>query len=265
MKVNIMPCRYPLKPTEWPLLLQEGIERHGDKTRISQSVDASDVHVFWGLRRRWGRQAIQEGKKSLVIERAYLGDRFKWHSMGFDGLNGKANFCNGNVPDDRWVKYWKESVKPWKAGGDYALVIGQVPGDSALNGLNIYTWAAETVLKALEHYDRVIFRPHPLDKNKHHVGGAEYSTRTLEEDLKDAAVVITYNSNTAVDAVMNGVPAIAMDKGSMAWQVASHAIGEPLYTGDRDDWGRKIAYAQWLPDEIQSGEAWEHLRGFVNG
>ena len=71
-------------------------------------------------------------------------------------------------------------------------------------------------MKAFEHYDRVIFRPHPLDKNKHPVGGAEYSTRTLEEDLNDAAVVITYNSNTAVDAVMNGVPAISMDKGG-AW------------------------------------------------
>lgn len=265
MKINIMPCRFPLKDTEWPLLLKAGVESCGDTAKISQAVDGSDVHAFWGMRRRWGLHAIREGRRSLVIERAYLGDRFKWHAMGLDGLNGRANFCTDDVPDDRWRKFWRDDVMDWRQDGEYALIIGQVPGDAALQGKDIYAWAQEMANKAGEKYDRVLFRPHPLAKVKRAIRGADTDTGTLSDALKCAKVVITYNSNTAVDAVMAGVPAISCDIGSMAWDVTSHSISEPLYRGDRDDWGRKIAYSQWLPEEIKSGEAWAHLRGFING
>lgn len=260
MKINIMPCRYPLKDGEWPKLMQAAAIVHGDEAHISQKPDDSDVHVFWGLRRPWGQKAMADGKRCLVIERAYLGDRFRWISMGFNGLNGHADFRNADVPDDRWHRHWSHQVRPWRDGGEYALVIGQVPGDAALRGLNIYNWCQQQVYAAKKRYGRVVFRPHPLAKQKMQLDGAEYSERTLAEDMAGAAVVITYNSNTAVDAVMAGVPAVAMDSGSMAYAVASHSVDDALYTGDRSDWGRRIAYAQWLPEEVEDGTAWGHLR-----
>lgn len=263
MIVNIMPCRYPLKPNEWPTRLKQGIERHGDTVEISQRVNGADVHAFWGMRRRWGKDAIAQGKRSLVVERAYLGDRFRWHAMGFDGLNGFADFCTDHVPDDRWRAFWQPQVKDWKRGGDYALVIGQVPGDAALRGANILSWAQRMADDAAKHYDKVLFRPHPLARRRMLLSGHDNHAGTLEDALAGAAVVITYNSNTAVDAVMAGVPAITTDKGAMAWDVTSHSLEAPLYRGCRDEWGRKMAYSQWLPEEISSGEAWAHLREFV--
>ena len=263
LQINLMPCRYPLRPDQWTLLLKHGMAAHGDLTRISQNPDGSDVQVFWGLKRRWGKQAIAQGKRCLVVERAYLGDRFRWHALGFDGLNGRADFCNADVPNDRWIKYWRSSVRPWKSGGEYALIIGQVPGDAALQGTDIFKWVENTAKEASKLYQKVFFRPHPLCKKRVDMPGVAVLGGDLGAALERAAVVITYNSNTAVDAVMAGVPAIAMDAGSMAWDVTSHTLEEPLYKGDRDDWGRRIAYAQWLPEELKSGEAWAHLRRFV--
>jgi hypothetical protein len=248
---------------QWPLLLQTGIETKGDTVKISQRADNSDVHIFWGLKRPWGRQAMSNKKLCLIIERAYLGDRFKWHALGFNGLNGLADFKNENVSADRWEKYFKDSVKPWIEGGTYALVIGQMPGDASLYGKDPYQWAEEAIKDAKKHYKRVVFRPHPNDRNKRKIAGADYQDGTLEEAFKGAACVITYSSNTAVDAVINGIPAISVHPGSMAREVTTRSLDEPLFRGDLNDWGRKIAYTQWLPEELKNGEAWAHLRRFI--
>jgi len=59
---------------------------------------------------------------------------------------------------------------------------------------------------------------------------------------------------------MAGIPTVAMHEGSMAWAVASHSLDEPVFKGDRDAWGACLAYAQWLPEELESGVFWEHLK-----
>ena len=266
MRVNIMPCRFPLSDHEWPAQLAAGVAVHGDESHISQKPDGSDVHAFWGMHRRWGKTALAKGGPCLIVERAYLGDRFHWRAMGWNGLNGRADFLNADVPDDRWRKYWADSVKPWRDGGDYALVIGQVQGDASLEGANAYQWAVDACAKAKRKYGRVVYRPHPLARHKRPIRGAEYQDGDIAEAFAGASVVITYCSNTAVEAVMAGIPAVAITPMSMAWDVTSHDIGAPLVRPDRGEWGRRLAYCQWLPEEIESGEAWAHLRkGALNG
>jgi len=267
MKVNIMPCRFPINSQQWPYLMQCGVEKHGDSVRVSMRPDNSDCHIFWGLKRRHGMQALGLKKTCLIIERAYLnnelGDRFKWAALGFNGLNGLADFKNENVPPDRWEKYFKHTVKPWRGGGDYALVIGQLPGDASLYGMDAYKWAQKTIIEAKKIYKNVMFRPHPSHKQPKALEGADFQKGTLEDALKGAKVVITYSSNAAVDAVMNGIPAVSFHPGSMAYEVTTHSLNEPLITPDLNDWGRKIAYAQWLPSELKDGTAWAHFRKHI--
>jgi hypothetical protein len=260
MLVNIMPCR-PSAYNGWPRSLEKGIKACGDQVTISDDINpGADVQAFWGLKRRPGKVALARGYDCLIIERAYLGNRHKWRAMGWNGLNGWADFKNHDVEPDRWDKYWREGLKPWKKGGDYALIIGQVPGDAALRGLDIYQWAAEVAEEAHRYYPSVKFRNHPdVASRGWGIPNADLQEGTLEQAFAECAVVITYNSNTAVEAVYNGVPAVSMDGGSMAWDVTTHDLSEPLYREDRHDWGRRIAYSQWLPNEIESGEAWRHL------
>jgi hypothetical protein len=252
--------------------MKAGLESCGEKVHISQKHDSSDVHVFWGLRRPWGRQAIKNNLPSIIIERAYLGNRFKWLAFGLNGLNGYADFCNENVPDDRWKKFWRDDMKPWKqSSGSCALIIGQVPGDASLNGKNIFDWLVQIIPQVQQRFKEVIVRPHPLMRNKRALqfnmkrfkrifNKVTMDYGDLAQSLAKASVVITYTSNVAVDAVMAGVPAISFDRGSMAWDVTTHNLDDPLFRGDREDWGRKIAYAQWLPLELKSGAAWNHVK-----
>lgn len=259
MNVQLIPCRFPLKEDEWPSAMHEGIINSGDQATIVHAYRPKyDASVIWGIRRRWSGYVLQQGKPTIVIERGYLGERKKtWLAVGNGGLNGLANFNNEDVPSDRW-EMWADSVKPWKRGGKYAVIMGQVPKDSSLYGMCPYHWAHSVYLSALDKFNKVYFRPHPdappFKTDMPIIDG------DLDEALDNAKCVITYSSNSAVDAVMNGVPAITMFRGSMAWDVSSHDFTEKLYKGDRDAWGARLAYAQWHIDEIRSGKAWQHIR-----
>ena len=261
MNVQLLPCRFPLKEGEWTLAMHAGILKYGDKATVVHAYrNKYDASVVWGIRRRWSSYVIMQGKPVIVIERGYLGERKNtWLSVGNGGLNGLANFGNHDVPPDRWERYWADQVKPWKKGGKYALIMGQVPKDSSLYGRCPYQWARSIYPAALEKFKKVFFRPHPEAKLPQDLG-IPIMEGDLVEALDDAKAVITYSSNSAVDAVMNGIPAITCHRGTMAWDVSSHSFKEPLYKGDRDEWGARIAYAQWHIDEIASGEAWQHIR-----
>lgn len=244
----------------------DGFRAHGHQVCVGgpdYRIKEYDLVVFWGHRKK---NLIRDAGKAnipyLVCELGYLGDRMTWMSMGYNGLNGRADFLNENVPPDRWEKYWADTVKPWREGGDYALIMGQVPGDAALAHVDINQFYHDAAIKAKEQYGKVYFRPHPQVKDMT-ISGAANIESSLSEALSEAAVVITCNSNSGVDAVMAGIPTVAMDIGSMAWDVTTHDISHPPIRPDRSDWGRKLAYCQWLPDEVQSGLAWEHLKSGV--
>lgn len=106
----------------------------------------------------------------------------------------------------------------------------------------------------------IIFRPHPLAKMPP-IHGLDYSTCPIKEDLDRAYSVVTFNSNTAVEAVMDGIPSFSFDVGSMAYEVTSHNLNtlETPLVFDRQQWANNLAYAQWTLDEMKKGEAWEHL------
>lgn len=90
---------------------------------------------------------------------------------------------------------------------------------------------------------------------------------TLQQDLKNAHCVVTYNSLSSVEAVQEGVPVIALDKGCMTWPIAHHKISdiEKLkYDIDITQWQNDIAYTQWSEEENKSGESWEHLKALKN-
>jgi len=63
---------------------------------------------------------------------------------------------------------------------------------------------------------------------------------------------MTYNSNTGVEAAMAGRPVIAMDEGSMAYEIAGHQVTD-IITPDRTAWAHALAWKQFTIDEIQSG------------
>lgn len=229
--------------------LVKGLEAHGVKVKRQGYPDTKHV-ACWGWRN--GRHLRERGHEVLVMERGYIGDRFAWTSLAWNGLNNRGTVPQ--VPDDggeRFETFHAGALKPWNPGGDYVLLIGQVPGDAALAGRDLSGWYAE---QAAKDWGRpVYFRPHPLAYRRgpvRPVPGAPVSDGGLDVALQGAAWVVTYNSNVGVDAYLAGKPTHVDDEGSMAWHVTN-----------RQRWAHQLAWRQWSMDEIESGYAWEHVRG----
>lgn len=219
-----------------------------------------DGIAIWGWRR--ARQYHQQGWRVLVVERAYMLDRFSWYSLGWDGLNGRAMFPRPEDSGARWGRHFAHLMQPWRERDGYALIMGQVVHDQAVRGINFSAWAERTA-QALRRSGLVArFRPHP-NMPRASCRSAPLLEGTLGDALAGAAVVVTYNSNSAVDAVLAGVPAVSMDPGSMAYAVTSHDIARPIVRPDRAAWAHRMAYTQWRPEELSTGEAWSHLRSLV--
>ena len=195
------------------------------------------------------------------MERAYIGDRFTWTSLGFDGLNGRAKFPQVNDGGARWKKHFALYLKPWKTylPNRSAVIMGQVRGDASLNGISIVDWARFTATKLAGASYATVFRPHPGDRGQpYEIPGLIKINGPLETALERAGLVVTYNSNSGVDAILAGVPTYAQDPGSMVWDVSSRNFLPE--TPDRAIWSQRMAYTQWLPEEIESGDAWEALK-----
>lgn len=249
---------------EWREAFCEGLRRRGWDAQMSTDAKPCDLLVMWGTRRQdvIARQKAVHGQV-CILERGYLGDRRLWTSVSFGGgLNGRGEFRGPHQDGSRFQKHFSHLLKDWyQPARGYALLVGQVPGDMSIRGVNIdafYTQSAAALRKY--GWDDVRFRPHPLagrHRNGHVRGAVTADTeQSLQAAMDQAGVVVTFNSNTGVEAAMFGRPVIAMDEGSMAWDVAGHQVTE-IVTPDRTPWANRLAWCQWTKDEFLSGECQE--------
>lgn len=241
----------------------KGLERHGLKpeVKLPGHAEPCDLSVCWGVKRRL---EMDSGRRALILERGYLGDRLKkWTSAGFDGLNGFADFRNCDKGPERFDKHFGEAfLQPWRESpkGNLVVIMGQVRGDASLRGMNIDLWYRQAAERIQRLGHRVGFRPHPLFRSQPPNSKVIVLEGSLEDALRRAKWVVTYNSNSGVDAVVAGLPTVACDRGSMAWPMTGHDPGREPPRPDRKAWASRLAWAQWTDEELANGDAWDHLK-----
>ena len=236
-----------------------GLARRGLRVQVREQGAQCDLAVTWGAkptRAELGRT----GRRWLVLERGYVGDRHAWTSAGLGGLNGRAHFGPlSEVTADRFLAHHGHLLQPWRSGGQRALIMAQVPGDASLAGRDLGPWYEEQVRALREAgWEDVALRPHPTRPAlaPRPRGCRVLRPMPMEEALRGAGIVVTYNSNSAVDAVLAGVPAVVQDRGSMAWDVSTRGVALPRWRGDRLPWASRLAWCQWSREELESGEFW---------
>jgi hypothetical protein len=211
------------------------------------------------------RDHLAAGGCPIVLEMGYVrrGDGLDaYWSLGIGGLNAHADFRNGRMPGDRWEALGVPLAR-WRdpGTGTIVLVAGQVPGDANVAGLDTRRWAEATISELRGHTDRpIVYRPHPKDFNPGGVDGVPLSRRPLHEDLAQAWALVTWNSNSAVEAVLAGVPVFCLSR-AMASPVGLDDLSriETPATPDRQQWAHDLAYTQWRLDEMEAGLPWRHL------
>lgn len=236
------------------------LPKHESDPCFKECLLSCDIVVVWGVAKAKRLQTMG-AKNVLIMERGYLGDRTNWVSLGWDDLNGQAKFYNQYVAADRWDKYWRGEMRPWKNTGDVVLISGQVITDQSLNDCTDYiAWLNDTIA-ALSTNHHVVFRPHPLEESGYDgLVDVEFSKhKDFMQDLNRAKCLVAWSSTTSVLAAYNGVPSCVFSKYAMTNEVSSNDFNTS-YKPDRYDWGRKLAYCQWNLDELSNGVAWYHLK-----
>lgn len=246
---------------KWATSFGRGLRKHGWDVKIASRPSPADLLVLWGVR---ARDRIEKQKKAggevCILERGYLGDRFSWTSVSFGGgLNGHGRFYGPFDDSSRFNANF--TMRDWQDRKGYALILGQVPRDMSLDGLEPeHIWQSAYKKLSDQGWD-VRFRPHPLAPQVNI--GAMPAGGTLEDALAGAAFVVTINSNSGVDAVINGVPTVALDDRSMAWSVSGHTVSPPPMP-DRARWASGLAWCQYTSDEMESGFCWDQVKHAVD-
>lgn len=229
-----------------------GLLRHGLRSTVTHRAPTTgpdDTVICWGWRE--GQQHRARGAQVLVMERGYLGDRFNWSSLAWNGLNNRGEMPVVEDHGERFRKHFDHLYREWNAAGDYTLICGQVPGDMSLQGRDLHSWYEK---QALFHPD-ARFRAHPLAHRRERprpVRGAPDIGGELAAALAGARLVVCWNSNAGVDALLAGKPTHVEDVGGMAY-----GIDET----NREPWLHRLAWRQFTLEEITSGLAWEVANG----
>lgn len=211
--------------------------------------------AMWGW--KVGAELREKGHDILVMEMGYLSDRKHYTSLGWNGLNGHA--VMGECPDDGGERFKSLGVelKPWKFNENApVLILGQLKGDASLYGFDAEAGYNAWVRECLKRGERVLFRHHPESikhKRQWDIKGAEISQGSLQEALDGAKYAVVYNSNSSVDAILNGTPCVAMDKGSMVWEICGKGIGD-IIRPDREKVLNQVAWSQFTLEEISTGK-----------
>lgn len=242
--------------------MAHGLHHHGVTVDYFSSAPPPDADfaVTWSW--RVGMNVRKKfSKPILVMERGFIGNRFDWTSLGWDGLNGRARFTRVDDPS-RFKDNFSDLLKPWKRRSGYALIVGQVSGDAALAGVDIHKWYRDVGVALWKQGWDVKFRQHPVEVQRKvappHVSFAERLEGTLDEALAGAGLVVTYNSNTGVDAILSGVPVHTQDEGSMVYGLSSHDF--EVIRPRRQKRLHEMAWMQWTMSEIKSGAAWDIVK-----
>lgn len=197
------------------------------------------------------------GRPWVYADRGYLGATYGDDYSGYfrvtrDGYQHTSLL--GSEGRDSAVRLEKLRVKvqPWRRGGKHIVVCP--PGDvflSAVAGRAAAAWLSE-LIRALDESGtaRAIRVRHKT----------EATVRPLAADLEGAHALVTYMSNTAVEAAVAGVPVFCspLCAASVVGLSDVRRIDDPWYPDHREEWVRALASNQWTLAELRAGKA-NHL------
>lgn len=236
----------------------------GEPAAFALARNASSAYIA----RSRGYEAV------LYCELGFVGDRYAWSQLAWNGLCAKGSFPW--VPRDRrrLELHADYELRPWRSnwGAGPALILGQVDTDMAVapylerEGLTYQQWRDRTKRDLSAVGLEVVYRPHPAyealeapaqrvrDRLKRYTLEPARRRASLDEELGRASFAVTISSTAAVRAIVLGVPCHIAFEGSVAWPMRAQlwSGGEPEL---RREWLELLAALQWSNDELEDGTA----------
>jgi hypothetical protein len=176
----------------------------------------------------------------------------KWHRLTRNHLHFNQSFV---APADR-LSNFTSFPQPWRKDGSKILIVE--PGEFAAGIFHVdaNSWGQRVAEELKKYTDRPVeFRSKTNKK-----------TRTsLYQQLLDGDYycTISINSNSAVESIWAGVPAITLDK-HISNAVTRNDLSQinDLYYGPLGDWLAWLSYCQFTFDELMDGTALDIVRKY---
>jgi hypothetical protein len=283
-------------------------QKHNIEILLSYDLDypACNIGVQFGTvkdrkaEHHIAKQNLQKSAEMLVfIETPILGrvidnkNNYSQYRIGVDGfLNNQGLFFSEKNLQSSRLDFLLEHdmIKPFPGWKNHQkgniLILSQLLGDSSLRGQKISEWlldAIDTIRSATNR--SITIRLHPsmsqqaraelcselgiiLLKNYQNIHWSSGTETTLQQDLARAGICVTYSSGSAVDAILAGVPVIALDEGNFAYEISSidlDDIDSPKLANDNEieRWLTQLANSQWSKKEMYSGEVWRSIESLL--
>lgn len=160
---------------------------------------------------------------------------------------------------DRWQKL-NISLPRQRRQGRRIVVAAPDEKPCRFYGIDQQQWIKDTVDTIRQHTDRpVVVRQRAarrIDRVAH-----DPLSRVLQDDVH---ALVTFNSNSAVESVLEGVPAFVLAPSHAAAPVANRDLAqiETPYWPDQDRleaWAAHLAYGQFHVSELRNGTAYRIL------
>jgi hypothetical protein len=225
-----------------------------DVIETTQYQGTSPWLLVWGpgapARRDTIRAHVANGGRAIALDLAYW-QRSEKVRVSFDAPHPQVFVMKKALPAERFIDDGITLTNEWNPDG--AIVIAGL-GDKArvqYGAGTVDEWERDMMRVCAARWPkRIIYRPKkvgsPIPAWATHVS----REGRIEDALRGAALVITWHSNVAVDAIRMGIPAVCRD-GAAAAVCRSTVDGQPLPLASdvRDRFLANLAWFQWKPSE----------------
>ena len=178
----------------------------------------------------------------------------KWHRLTRNHLHFNNQFV---APADR-LKNFAEFPRPWRKEGKKILIIEPGEFAASIMHVDVKSWTESVIAELRKHTDRPIeIRSKVNKKNRTSL------YKTLMQG--DYYCTVSINSNSAVESIWAGIPAITLNK-HVSNSVTKNSLEQVnnLYYGPLGDWLAWLSYCQFTYDELLDGTALEIVRQYHN-
>jgi len=234
------------------------------------------IHFFWGLggnNTKEIQQCIEKEEEWWMIDVGYFTEQIvrypipkikDYDKTYFRIVKGGLHTRNGRVGNGKRLNDLKNKgidveFKGWYTGETKHILVA--PSSQTvtfnINGINQDQWiymVTEELKKWTDREIRVRNKPRP---------GNKWWNTDIKDDLKDCHALVTNMSLSAIDAIMNRVPAFTHGK-NVTTQVTSRditKIDKPLRPGRKtmEEWLKYVVENQFTIEEMENGTAFKTL------
>lgn len=240
--------------------MHAGIQACGDKSVVREMGQAPVGTV--GISYGWKHHDQLNKFPRFVYADLGFWSRDRYYRITANGW-GSESYVRAGLPASRFESLGL-TIKPWH-DGEEIIIAGSSEKSARHHGFGYMEWEqmAADALKGCGY--RVFYRPKPTDKGARPLPGVHYDARPLAEALASARALVTHHSNTAIDALLAGVPVHCVAGAAAAFSVPLNEISKAPRLEGREQFLWDVAWLQWTEAEMRSGDVWRHLkeRGLV--